>query len=547
MGDRQSGLSRRDFLGSAAVATLAVAGASGLTGCAQSTSGATYAWDKETDFVVAGGGTGMAGALAAAVSGMSVVLLEKRNALGGAMALSGGVAWLPNSEYSQATGDSRELALTYLHHMQMEAPNEDVTVAFVDNTQNAIETLAAGGVELLPWYPVEYHTDWEGALNTGGRSTMVADENGELSTAGGGGRLGQVLMSALENLGVEVLLETPAVRLVTRRGDSDSVPEVIGVVAQDSQGNEIRIRANKGVLLATGGFEWDETLKANYLRTPNPYTVSYNSNTGDALRMVQALGADLRLMKETFGMAVYTEHGKYAKEQGVPCAIALQTERSLPGAILVDSNGRRFCNEASDYDSQSNTFGGYNNFGDNGYSAEVSWIVCDSTCYSTYGLGKGQDSGFPVPEIAEEKFLTVGDTLTALAEKLGLNPEVLAATVEEFNAYAREGRDPVFHRGETFKPLSRIRDTLAPLETPPYYAASVSNGCLGTIGGPRLNGNAEVVHVSGEPVKRLYACGNCAGVGAPGTAYGGAGGTIGPAFVMGTIAAQHATTLDAWV
>ena len=359
--------------------------------------------------------------------------------------------------------------------------------------------------------------------------------------------MGNALSASLESLGVEVMLKTTADSLVSRRESSDSVPEVIGLVCKDADGKEISIKANKGVLLATGGFEWDETLKANYLRTPCDYMVSYSTNDGAALRMVQSMGADLRLMKETFGQAVYTAHGEYGKENGIPCAIVLQTERALPGSILVDQNGLRFCNEASDYDSQSNTFGGYNNFGENGWSADPAWFVFDNTCYEQYKPGSGSafSAQFPIPDIPEEELYVSADTLDELADKIGINKELFLKQVEEFNQYVVEGVDPVFHR-ESTKPLSSVTETMGLVEAPPFRAMSVSNGTLGTIGGPKLNSNAEVMHVSGSPVKRLYAAGNCAGVGAPGPAYGGAGGTIGPAFVFGTIAARHAASQEAW-
>jgi succinate dehydrogenase/fumarate reductase flavoprotein subunit len=556
MSEETSKLSRRSFLKGATVSTLAVVGAAALAGCASTSDGGTgsgggtttYTWDKEADFVVAGGGTGMGGAVSAAVNGMSVILVEARDALGGAMALSGGCAWLPNTSYSQANGDNREKALTYLNHVAMEIPNEGLIEAFVDNAQNALDDLLAGGIDLQPYYPIEYHPDWEGAQNEGGRSCLVPKEDGTMTTGGGGGRLGLELSAAMEALGVEVMLETTAYKLVSRRESADSAPEVLGLICKDSEGKEIRIKANKGVLLATGGFEWDETLKANYLRTPSHYMVSYSTNNGATLRMAQAMGADLRLMKETFGQAVYTVHGEYGKELGIPCPIVLQTERAFPGSIIVDQNGRRFCNEASDYDSQSNTFGGYNNFGPNGFSADPAWYVFDNTCYEAYKPGTG--GGFAqfdgaIPDIPEDELYIVADTLDELADKIGVNKEFFLRQVEEWNYYAKDGTDPLFSR-DTTRPLSGVTETMGLIEAPPYRAISVSNGCLGTIGGPRLNENAMAVHVEGDPIKRLYACGNCAGVGAPGPAYGGAGGTIGPAFVFGAIAAHHAVAQEPW-
>jgi len=412
--------------------------------------------------------------------------------------------------------------------------------AFLDNTQVTVDVLAEGGVVLdTMGYAVEYHATWEGAHNEGGRSLMVVGEDGDRSTVTGGARLHAAFTAACEKLGVEIRTSTPGKRLITRRDDPDGVPEVIGIVAEDENGNEIRIKANKGVLLATGGFEWNDELVTNYLRTPSRYAKSWNSNTGDGLRMVQSVGAELHMMNESWGQACYTKHGEYAKALGIPYAIACQSDRALPGTILVDITGRRFCNEASDYDSQANAMGGYYNFAGNGWSSDPCYLVFDKTCYETYKPGIGSKNGFGVPDIPEEEMIIVADTLEELAEKIGVNGEQLVKTVEEFNMYAKEGIDPIFFR-HTTRPIAPVGETLAPLETPPYRAISVSPASTGTVGGPLLNKNAQVMHVFGEPVKGLYAAGNCAGVGAPGPMYGGAGSSIGPGLVMGVIAARHA-------
>ena len=540
--------SRRGFVAGAVAATAATAIAAtahlpyGTTAIADE---AEPAWDMAADMVVVGGGTGMGGAVAAAACGMSVILLEARPTAGGAMALSGGVSWLPNTEFSQPNGDTYDLARTYLLHMQQECKNLEVMDAFLDNTQNVIDTLRAGGVELKPMaYGVEYHKDWEGACNAGGRSCMVEGPDGAFATSGGGSRLYRALYKSLEAQGVDIFYNTTGRQLVTRRASSDAVPEVLGVIAEQADGTVLRIKANRGVLLATGGFEWDEDLVANYVRVPIRYNVSYSTNDGATLRMCQAVGADLRLMNEFWGQAVYTKQGELAKPKGVPTSICCQTERAVPGSIMVDTNGRRFCNEASDYDSQGNAMGGYNNYLGNGWAADPCWLVYDNTCYETYNVvGAGQDQGIGAATVPEDEMVIVADSLEELAEKIGVPAEVLVQTVDDWNQFAAEGRDPVYHRHETV-PLSRIQDTIATLETPPFRAISISNGSLGTIGGPRLNKNAQVVHVSGEPIKGLYAMGNCAGVGAPGPAYGGGGGTIGPAFTMGVIAAHHAAERD---
>ena len=144
-------ISRRSFLkGSALAASLAmIPGAASLAEEAPKTSPVEN-WDMAADFIVVGGGTGLAGAVAGAAEGMSVILIEKRPAVGGAMALSGGCAWLPNTKDSQANGDSFELAETYLKHMQQEYGNDEVMYAFLENTQNTVDTLQKGWAVVVP-------------------------------------------------------------------------------------------------------------------------------------------------------------------------------------------------------------------------------------------------------------------------------------------------------------------------------------------------------------------------------------------------------------
>jgi 3-oxosteroid 1-dehydrogenase len=122
----------------------------------------------------------------------------------------------------------------------------------------------------------------------------------------------------------------------------------------------------------------------------------------------------------------------------------------------------------------------------------------------------------------------------------------LANTVRQFNQAASAGRDPQFHRGESpydaggspFATEPSKGSSLAPLGAGPYYAAEVAPGDLGTCGGLRVNGRAEVIDVFDRPIQRLYAAGNSAGVGAPGALYGGYGGTLGPAMTYSYIAAM---------
>ena len=166
--------------------------------------------------------------------------------------------------------------------------------------------------------------------------------------------------------------------------------------------------------------------------------------------MAQSVGADLSLMPHTFGMPCFQAHGEYARENGQIMSMAGNAARSNPGSIIVDQNGRRFCPEDSSYMSINNAFGGYNNFGVEGYTADPAWWICDQLCYDQNGgpTGTCESWGYPVPDIPEDDYVFKADTLEELGELIGINTEQLVRTVDEYNFHAKDGKDPLFHRGE---------------------------------------------------------------------------------------------------
>jgi len=156
----------------------------------------------------------------------------------------------------------------------------------------------------------------------------------------------------------------------------------------------------------------------------------------------------------------------------------------------------------------------------------------------------GCRAGEPLPE-----WVLQADTLEGLAVQAGINAAALQRTVERFNRHAAQGRDPDYHRGESLMDTlgsGDAADTLRPLTEGPYYLAEISPADLGTSGGLRVNGKAQVVDVFDQPIPGLYASGNTAGVGGPGALYGGGGGTLGPAMTFAYIAARHAAGAEAY-
>jgi hypothetical protein len=219
----------------------------------------------------------------------------------------------------------------------------------------------------------------------------------------------------------------------------------------------------------------------------------------------------------------------------------LTYERTLPGAIMVNREAKRFTNEAANYNAfgaafheQDTIMGVYRNL--------PCWLIFDQAWLDKYGFAGGLGG----TEKARTDWITSSDTVAGLAEKLGIPGDVLEGTVERFNANARELRDPDFKRGWSKQdqwwgdPTLRDgtpRASLGSLDTPPYYAIQVYSGALGTKGGPLTDTHARVLDVDGNIIPGLYAAGNA--MASPlGMTYGGAGGTLGPAMVFGYLAGR---------
>src|SRR5262249_48574869 len=167
------------------------------------------------------------------------------------------------------------------------------------------------------------------------------------------------------------------------------------------------------------------------------------------------------------------------------------------------------------------------------------WLILDQRFIEHYAL-LTIVPGMPVPE-----WIPRAQTLGELAAKIGVDAEGLAATVERFNGFARDGVDADFGRGASLYDHcygdneNQPNPNLGTIEKAPFYALQVHPGAIGTKGGARVDARARVLHVSGAPIEGLYAAGNVmAGITGPG--YPGAGSTIGAAMTFGYIAGRDA-------
>jgi hypothetical protein len=276
------------------------------------------------------------------------------------------------------------------------------------------------------------------------------------------------------------------------------------------------------------------------------HPVSIKTNTGDGLKMAMRVGAMLGNMREAWWMPVIE----------VPAEVIsmgrqlLTYERTMPGGLMVNRHGKRFTNEAANY----NAFGAAFHEQDVSrfeYANLPCWLIFNQSFYAKYPFVGGLTDGFSAV-VRPPEWIPRANSLSELASRLGIDAVGLEATVKRFNAHAAESRDPDFRRGESANDLwwgdpawrGDRRATLAPLGEGPYYAIEVKSGALGTKGGPQTDSDARVLDVDGGVIPGLYAAGNV--MASPmGMTYGGAGGTLGPGMVFGFRAGKHAASTRA--
>src|SRR6201989_2148806 len=330
------------------------------------------------------------------------------------------------------------------------------------------------------------------------------------------------LRAGLMTAGVPVWLDTPLAGLEVEEG------RVTGVRVG---GEPALIRARRGVLIATGGFERGEQVRRRYQRAPvgTEWTTGAAGNTGDGIRAGLDLGADTGLMDDAWwGPSIPLPGGPYF------CL----AERSLPGCILVNGAGQRFVNESAPYvDAVHAMYDGHTP----AHPHIPAWLVFDQRYRDRYVFA-GLPPGRPLPRRWTAAGAAVrADDLAGLARAAGIDADGLVKTVTRFNEFAAAGRDEDFRRGDSPHPRDSgaprlATPTLAPLARPPFYAVRIVPGDLGTKGGLRTDERARVLRPDGTAIEGLFAAGN-ASAAVMGHSYAGAGATIGPAMTFGYIAA----------
>jgi 3-oxosteroid 1-dehydrogenase len=550
--------------------------------------------DTVVDLVVVGSGTGMAAALAAHECGLTVVIVEKSSYVGGSTARSGGALWLPASPVldEQRAGDTAARAETYLRSVVAGSAPIDRSASYLRNITAVVDMLRRTTPIRLSWARdySDYHPEKPGGTAAGRTCecrplnsailgeyrtrlragvmevkipmpTTTADyrwmnlmarvpRKGILTIAkrlaqgvgglligrryvAGGQALAAGLFAGVVRAGIPIWTDTALQRLTTDGG------RVTGAVVNHA-GREVTIAARRGVVLAAGGFDHSMAMRWKFQSESlgEHMSLGAESNTGDAIHAAQDLGAATDLMDQAWWFpAVSPLPG------GAPSVML--AERSLPGSLIVDHNGTRFINEATDYMS----------FGQcllhrerSGNPVESMWIVFDQKYRNSYVFAGELFPRVPIPQSWYEAGIAHrSNDLVELADRIGVPGSRFSATVTRFNEMSRAGIDADFHRGSSAydryygDPTITPNPNLRALERGPFYAVKMVLSDLGTCGGLRADDCARVLREDGSVIDGLYAIGNTA-ANAFGTTYPGAGATIAQGLVYGYIAARDAAS-----
>ncbi len=559
-------------------------------------------FDEQVDVLVVGSGAGgLVSALRAAQHGAQVLVVEKGQLWGGTSATSGGGIWIPGSHLAAEAGhtDNLDDAFRYVRTLSAANVADSQIEAYVGEAHKMLAWVEAkAGVKYtaLP-YP-DYYPETAGSrdgfrthlpqqyqgkpLNRAAFDTMQCaspaaslwgrinwnfDETYSVLFRPKGWTktlakvlagywldfpqrfrskrdrrltLGTALLAwlrnALDATGARLWLETPVQSLIEEDG------RITGAVLRH-EGRELRVGASKGVILAAGGFERNQALRAKHLpHVADPLNSgSQVNNTGDLLVEAQRHGAATRNMDSAWWAPMFRVAGEERAR--------LSTfERALPFSIVVNQAGERYTNEALSYHRFGEAMARHNK---PGAATTPSWFVFDSQYRKRYPAG-AVIPGFPdwLLPAGVRKTLLKASSIAELAAQMKVPAAALEATITRFNVMARAGKDTEFGRGDAaYDRLygdARVtpNPSLGPLETMPIYALPLHLGDIGSNGGLVTDARARVLREDGGPIQGLYAVGNLA-ASVMGYSYPGAGSTLGPAMTFGYLAAADVCGINA--
>jgi succinate dehydrogenase/fumarate reductase flavoprotein subunit len=554
-------------------------------------------WDREVDLLVFGAGCGgMTAALVGASEGLKVLLCEKTPQVGGTTATSGGTIWVPGSSQSKSSARPSDIesARQYLESEVGAFGGAHLRDAFLAAGGAALDYLEKNSevkFRVNNPYP-DYHPE-RPAGTLGGRALSPLEFDGrklgadfslvrppvpEFMVLGGmmvardeidylirpwaslkaftltlrvgwnylrqrltqprgtrlllGNALVGRLLFSLRRKGADIAVNARLVELV-KQGNA-----VQGAVVEIDD-RKLRIRARRGVVLATGGCAASERWRRDVLNVPIPHTLAFAGDSGDGLDAGVAAGADIDREHNTpfFWMPASIMNWSGRRTATYPHI----RDRAKPGLIAVNAAGRRFVNESNSYqDFVEAMFRSHEQV-----PTIPAYLICDRSFIRDYGVGVIHPVWQQLSYFLKAGYLTSASTLEELAAKVGIDPNGLAQSVAQHNRAAHTGVDEAFAKGSTAMnrhsgdPAIKPNPCLRPIATAPFFALPVYPAPIGSSFGLRTDVDGQVIDTKGTAIQGLYACGNDMSSIMRGC-YPGPGITLGPAVVFAYRVAMHA-------
>lgn len=552
-------------------------------------------FDHEADVIVFGAGMGgMCAALIAAHEGLDVVLCEKTGMVGGTTATSAGTLWIPGA------GDRGEediaQARAYLEAETGNRGDRALHEAFLQSGPEAVDYLQRHtDVKLRPVGPhPDYHPDKPGWSMQGralgphpfdGRKLgrdfeLVRPPIAPFMVLGGlmigrddiphflrpfrsirsffhvariltrhgidrltrkrgarlimGNALVARLLLSLRKKGVRLRLNCSLVELILG-------PDRVEGAVVNFSGAQTRVRARRGVVLATGGFSGSKWLRAEFF-APRvvPHTSAFNGNAGDGIAAARKLSA---ATGDGAGGPAFWFPVSVLREKGTETIFPhIVLDRAKPGLIAVNSQGLRFANEADSYHDFVEAM-----FRRHATTPSIpAHLICDHSFIRDYGIGLVHpgSSDKAIEGFVRAGYLRKSETLAGLAKDIGVSAKNLEWMVSEHNRFALTGSDESFGKGSNAlnrhngDPANTPNPCLRPIVQPPFFSVAVYPADLGTSVGLKTDADARVLDIEGTPIEGLYACGNDMNSIMAG-AYPGPGTTLGPALAFAYRAIMH--------
>lgn len=552
------------------------------------------------DLVVVGSGAaGMAAALTAHDLGLTVLIVEKTEYIGGSTAYSGGATWIPNNPHQLAAG-AAEPAGKAMAYLQAEVGNHGQPAlweSFLDAGPKMVRFMEAKTHLKFSMRPVapDYHPDQPGgslghrvldpldfdARVMGEKLALIRPPIREFTVFGGmmvgrkdiphmfsmlrkpasalhaagilarhavdkvtrgratrlvlGSAMAGRLAQSVFEAGIDLQTRTAAKELLTDGG------RVTGLLLQTPEG-DVRVTGKLGVVLAGGGAARAKALDDVLHPHGQHWSMSPEGSTGDSLSLTAPLG--VKPAEGNEAPLFYAPVSLIPQADGsVRPFPHLFLDRAKPGVYAVDGTGRRFVNEAASYHDFVRAMLGN---GPGRAPEGPVWLLADHTTMRRYGLGAVRPFPAPMSEHLRSGYLKRGRSLADLAAQIGVPAAALSETAARVTGFAQKGEDPDHGKGSTAYnrylgdgERGFANPCLGPLERGPFYAIRLYPGDIGASVGLPIDPQARVVTPEGQPIPGLFACGNDANSIMGGT-YPGAGITLGPALTFGFIAAHTA-------